>query len=150
MNLKYKIIEVYPEHHSIVVRFYSDAITEQELATQTDEQGKVLRGRTDYAFDLPIPAPTGAALDEFIRARAPSQWLDTMAAVKDPAIDTSLSEAQSLIGVERVSGTAAVAAADPLQIETSANAAALQESIRVTELKALIQQVLADMLAEEV
>lgn len=101
MNLKYKIVEVHPESHSIVVRFYTDAITEQSLATQTTD-GTIVRCRTDYSIDLPVPPPHGAELAAFITARAPKAWLQTQEAVLDGNIDTSLSSLTNLIGVETV------------------------------------------------
>lgn len=110
MNLKYKIIEVYPQYHQIVVRFYTDIITEQMLSVQVDENtGAILRCRTDYAIDLPVPAPTGDALDAFISKYAPRDWLQTQEAVLNPAIDTSLAAIQSLVNVEKVALPASVA-----------------------------------------
>lgn len=101
MNLKYKIIEASPEYHSIVVRFYTDLISEESLATQTTD-GVVVRGRTDYSIDLPIPLPEGAALAAFISAHAPKAWLETQEAILDPNVDTSLSAVMPLLGVEVV------------------------------------------------
>lgn len=101
MILKYKIVEVYPEQHSIVVRFYTDLITEDSLAVQKDEAGKVLRGRTDFNLDLPFPAPVGQELDLFISARAPISWLKTQESVLNPLADTSLSDIVAMIGVEK-------------------------------------------------
>lgn len=100
--IKYKIIEVHPEHHSIVVRFYSDVITEGSLATQWSETGEVLRGRTDYNIDLPIPSPEGAALVAFISAHAPVEWLGVQEKLLDPVIDTSMGTLLPMVGVEEV------------------------------------------------
>lgn len=99
MIIKYKIIELHPEQHSIVVRFYSDDITEEMLATQTS-QGKILRCRTDYNIDLPIPAPEGFELEKFIFSRAPTDWLELQVKVLDPNVDTSLSTLVPLIDKE--------------------------------------------------
>lgn len=99
MNLKYKIIEVYPEQHSIVVRFYTDVITEEMLATDV-LNGVIRRGRTDFNIDLPFPAPTGDALKELIVSKAPSDWLATQEAVLNPVLDTSLSSVAGLVGQE--------------------------------------------------
>lgn len=100
MNLKYKIIEVNPSEHSIIVRFYTDAITEETLATDTQDN-VIRRCRTDYSFDLPIPAPTGTALHDFIVARAPVAWLKSQEDVLNPNIDTSLSNLTYLVGIEK-------------------------------------------------
>lgn len=99
MNLKYKIIEVYPEHHSIVVRFYTDIITEEMMATDVLD-GVIRRGRTDYAIDLPYPAPTGDALVQLISSKAPLDWLAAQEAVLNPVLDTSLSSISDLVGQE--------------------------------------------------
>jgi len=99
MNLKYKIIEVYPEQHSIVVRFYTDVITEEMLATDV-LNGVIRRCRTDFNIDLPFPAPTGDALKELIVSKAPSNWLATQEAILNPVLDTSLSSVAGLVGQE--------------------------------------------------
>jgi hypothetical protein len=99
--VKYKIIETNQADHSIVVRFFTPKTTEAMLAVQVDEQGNILRGRTDYSIDLPVPAPRGAALDAFIMGYAPTAWFERKEAVRDPDIDTSLDFLADLIGVER-------------------------------------------------
>jgi hypothetical protein len=86
--MKYKIIETNQADHSIVVRFFTTRTTEAMLATQVDEQGNVLRGRTDYSIDLPVPAPRGAALDAFIMSYAPTAWFERREAVADGVLDT--------------------------------------------------------------
>ena len=97
--IKYKIIETNTADHSIVVRYYTDTVTETMLSTDTLD-GIVRRCRTDYSFDLPVPAPTGTALHDFIVARAPTAWLHTQEDVLNPNIDTSLSAIVPLVGVE--------------------------------------------------
>jgi len=97
--IKYKIIETNVAAHSIVVRFYTDIITEAMLATDVLDN-VIRRCRTDYSFDLPIPTPAGTALHDFIVARAPIAWLETQEAVLNPDIDTSLSAIIALVGVE--------------------------------------------------
>lgn len=97
--IKYKIIETNVVEHSIVVRYYTDIITEAMLAT--DVLNNVIRRcRTDYALDLPVPTPAGTALHDFIVARAPTAWLETQEAVLNPNIDTSLSAIIALVGIE--------------------------------------------------
>lgn len=97
--IKYKIIEINVAEHSIVVRFYTDLITEAMLATDVLDN-VIRRCRTDYSLDLPVPAPTGTALHDFIVARAPTAWLHTQEDVLNPNVDTSLSAIVPLIGVE--------------------------------------------------
>ena len=102
MILKYKIIEVHPNEHSVVVRFYTDKITEESLCVQKSEDGKILRCRTDYNIELPIPAPTGGELDELISKNAPKAFFAKLEAVLDPKINTSLQNKFPLIGVEKM------------------------------------------------
>lgn len=97
--IKYKIIETNTAQHSIVVRYYTDIITEAMLSTDTLD-GIIRRCRTDYSFDLPLPTPTATELHAFIVARAPAEWLRTQEAVLNPAIDTSLSAITPLVNVE--------------------------------------------------
>lgn len=97
--IKYKIIETNTAEHSIVVRFYTDIITEAMLATDVLDN-VIRRCRTDYSFDLPIPAPIGTELHDFIVSRAPTAWLHTQEDVLNPNIDTSLSAIIPLVGVE--------------------------------------------------
>lgn len=111
--IKYKIVEVNSNQHSITVRYYTDTITEAMLATDTLD-GVIRRCRTDYSIDLPIPAPTGTELDTFILKRAPVAWLATQEAVLDVGVDTTMSNLQTLIGVESV---AAPIVLTPAQVE---------------------------------
>ncbi len=113
MTIYYKIVEAYPEAHQIVVRYYTDEIREADLALQTRPDGSVARARTDVALDLPVPAPQGDALAAFIAARAPLAWFATQMAVKDPAVDTSLSHILPLLDVQQ---TAKQAAPEPTVI----------------------------------
>lgn len=100
MNLKYKIIEVHPETHSIVVRYYTDLVTEAVLASQVTADGVIIRCRTDQGIELPVPAPTGAALEAFITARAPRALLEMQETLLNNPVDTSLDTLTDLIGVE--------------------------------------------------
>jgi hypothetical protein len=97
--IKYKIIETDTSQHSIVVRYYTDIVTEAMLSVDTLD-GIIRSCRTDYSLDLPVPAPTGTALHDFIVARAPTAWLHTQEDVLNPNIDTSLSAIVPLVGVE--------------------------------------------------
>lgn len=97
--IKYKIVEVNTNEHSIVVRYYTDIITEEMLAIDILD-GVIRRCRTDYSIDLPVPTPTGTALIDLINSKAPTAWLNTQEAVLNQDIDTSLSEVTSLMGIE--------------------------------------------------
>ena len=109
MQIKYKIIGCSEEERSILVRFYSDVITEEELANRDDDgeiirhsDGSIKNCRTDYNINLfQVPAPTGNDLEVFIARHAPKDWLEMLEKVKDPSIDTTLSTIQDMVGPER-------------------------------------------------
>jgi len=103
MNIHYKIVEVWPNDHLIVARYWTDNVSEESLAGDSNrkEDGTPVRCRSDVAITLPIPAPTGIELEKIILANAPRAWLETLEKVADPNIDTSLNDIQSLLGVTK-------------------------------------------------
>lgn len=100
MHIKMRIIEVHPEEHSIVVRYYSDKLTEEMLLVRNvdggisrREDGTPLRCRTDANLSIwQVPAPTGQALLDYIFRNSPPShaWFELQEKIADPAIDTSL------------------------------------------------------------
>jgi hypothetical protein len=102
MDIHYKILEVNPTEHAIVVRYFSDALGEEQLVVNPEDpnrrdDGSPWRCRTDYNLNLPVPAPTGEALHKFIVQSAPIGWFDMQHKVINPDIDTSLSHIVDLI-----------------------------------------------------
>lgn len=114
MQIKYRIIEVQPADQIIIVRFWSDVAPESELASQVDAEGNMLRCRTDMAISLPIPTPTGAALDTLIMRHCPVQFFTMKAAVADAGVDTSLAGIAALIGQEKDLPTMPVVPVNPV------------------------------------
>ena len=100
MNIHYKIVEVWPDDHLIVARYWTDIITENFLASndQRSEDGTPLRCRTDISLNVPIPAPSAEELDKFILFNAPLAFLKTLEDVKDPDVDTSMDHILALKG----------------------------------------------------
>jgi len=94
MNLHYKIVEVWPSDHLIVVRYWTDVLSEEFLASDSNrkEDGTPVRCRSDVAITLPIPTPTGKELEELIVRNAPLEWLKTLEKVQAPEVDTSMSD----------------------------------------------------------
>ena len=95
MNVHYKIVEVWPQDHLIVARYWTDNISEDFLNSHPDNQnrmenGSPLRCRTDVAISLPVPTPQGQELDNIILKNAPVDFLKTLESVKDPSVDTSM------------------------------------------------------------
>ena len=92
MNVHYKIVEVWPQDHLIVVRYWTDIISEEFLASSTEknENGSFVRCRTDVALSVPVPAPSNEELEKFILNNIPYNFLKTLENVLDPNVDTSM------------------------------------------------------------
>jgi hypothetical protein len=100
MHIKYKIVEVFPEDHLIVVRFYSDDLTEEKLASQIID-GNIIRCRTDVAITVPIPEPNQEELDKLIMMNCPISFFEIQEKIKDSKVDTSMSTSFSLLNREK-------------------------------------------------
>lgn len=109
MEVKYRIIKVDPEEHSITVRYFTDKITEKMLAMELDsegnavldEQGYPTRCRTDYHINIfQAPSPPQEDVIKIINQNAPIDWFILQESIKDPNIDTSLSSISDLVNVE--------------------------------------------------
>ena len=100
MNIHYKIVEVWPDDHLIVARYWSDIITEEFLAVSDEraEDGTPFRCRTDVSLSVPIPAPSKEEMEKFILHNAPVYFLKTLEDVKNPEVDTSMSHILALKG----------------------------------------------------
>jgi hypothetical protein len=100
MNLHYKIVEVWPNDHLIVVRYWTDSVSEEFLAHPGErrEDGSPWRCRSDVSITLPIPTPTDEKLEQIILRQAPIEWLKTLELIANPKVDTSMKETQQLIG----------------------------------------------------
>lgn len=85
MNIKYKIIEKYPSSRQIVVRFFTDLVDENHLATDVDpitrqatnldESGVPRRCKTDVAITLPLRVLTPEEEKNIIMQQCMWQWL---------------------------------------------------------------------------
>jgi hypothetical protein len=110
MNIKYKILQIDTTEHSIIVRFYTDVLTEEMLSSvkytdgtvEKNDDGTVKSCRTDYNINIwQTPSPTGEELDQYILRHAPVQWLELQESIINPQIDTSMSGLEVLVGVEK-------------------------------------------------
>jgi hypothetical protein len=116
MNVKFKIIETDLSQHSIVVRYYTDYFTEDNLASsfttgssgeQTidrNSDGSPKRCITDYNINIwkTDPPPTADDLVKLAKQSAPHDWFKLRYDVLNPNVDTSLSAVSSLLGKEFV------------------------------------------------
>lgn len=100
MLIQYRIIKKDPENRQIVVRFFTDIVTEMYLAAMIDpvtlqpmnigEDGNPVNCRTDVAIELPIQVLTPEELNTLIMRYCRWDWFEkeerkiTAAAVPDP------------------------------------------------------------------
>lgn len=101
MNIHYKIVEVWPQDHLIVARYWTDVVSEEFLdsnPSQKLEDGSPARCRSDVAITIPIPEPQPEELEKLILSNAPIQFLKTLEQVQNPSINTSMSNIMSLKG----------------------------------------------------
>lgn len=78
MNIYYKIIEIHPENLTFVVRYWTDTLSEEDLAADKRNKkidGSPLRCKSDVSYNIPVAKPTIEELDREARYRAPYQWL---------------------------------------------------------------------------
>lgn len=107
MNIQYRIIRVEPDSHGVVIRYFTDKVTEMDLASSFNEDGSVklnadgypLTTRTDVLmsiYDTPTPSPE--ELEKRIMLQAPVDWLKIQEDIKDPDVDTKMSHLRDLVG----------------------------------------------------
>lgn len=112
MEVKYRIIDVDPNQHSIVVRYYTNVLSEDSLATSFNTDGSIARGtdgsplrcQTDYNINIwkTDTAPTAEEIQKIANDAAPYDWFKLKHDILNPNIDTSLSNVSSLVGKEFV------------------------------------------------
>jgi hypothetical protein len=108
MNIHYKIVDVYPNDHLIVARYWTDIINEEFLNSNPQDSnnrypdGSIRRCRSDVSITLPTPTPTGVDLEKLILANAPIDWLQTLENVQNPNVNTDMSSIENLVGVVSV------------------------------------------------
>lgn len=98
MKLNYRIVEIHPEDHLVVVRYWTDKLSEEDLASgpERNEEGKLLRCRSDVSISIPIPEPDKEELHKLFMFNAPVAGLKTLEEVRDPTVDTSMINVTSL------------------------------------------------------
>ena len=96
-----------PAAHGIVVRYFTDNVTEMDLASSFNEDGSVklhadgypLSTRTDVMMSIyDTPAPSNEELEKRIMLSAPVDWLKLQEDIKNPDVNTKLSDARNLTG----------------------------------------------------
>jgi hypothetical protein len=107
MNIHYRIIKVDPASHGIVVRYFTDKVTEMDLANSLNPDGSVILNadgypvstRTDVMVNIyNTPAPSNEEIEKRVMMSAPVEWLKLQENIKDPGVDTKMTEVRNLTG----------------------------------------------------
>ncbi len=107
MNLGYRIVKADAAEHGILVRYFTDKVTEIDLATSFNDDGSVkvnadgypLSTRTDMFMSIyETPAPSYEQIKKDIILRAPLDWLKLQEDIKNKAVDTKLTELKDHVG----------------------------------------------------
>jgi hypothetical protein len=107
MNIHYRIVKVDPAAHGIVVRYFTDEVTEMDLANSLNPDGSIklnadgypVTTRTDVLMSIyDTPTPSREEVEKRIMLNAPVQWLKLQEDIKNPEIDTKMSEMRNLVG----------------------------------------------------
>jgi hypothetical protein len=107
MNIHYRIIKVDPAAHGIVIRYFTDKVTEMDLASSFNEDGSIklnadgypLSTRTDVLMSIyDTPAPSNEEIERRIMLNAPVDWLKLQEDIIDPEVNTKMTEARNLTG----------------------------------------------------
>lgn len=103
MEIKYRILKWEPEELLFWVRYYTDVITEDELATEfdyhadkprtikRDGNGIPTKCRTDYTITVWKEDISEEEVKTLIQQYAPVDWFAMMEKIKNPQVDTSMS-----------------------------------------------------------
>ena len=107
MNIHYRIVKVDPAAHGIVIRFFTDKVTEMDLANSLNPDGSVILNadgypistRTDVMMSIfDTPTPSQEELEKRIMMSAPVEWLKLQEDIKDPDVNTKMSDVRHLAG----------------------------------------------------
>lgn len=98
MKIHYRIISVDHKDHSMIVRYYTDLLTEEMLAIddQKTKEGYPVRCRTDYNITFWKHPATIEDIETQIKSSAPIQWF--MVKEHTHQNETALSHVEHLVG----------------------------------------------------
>lgn len=152
MTVKFRILNKDLDQHSVVVRYYTDYLTEDDLATsftidpngnkiiEKGPDGKPLRCQTDYNINIWNVQATQSGADsnniiEYLVRSAPFDWFDLRQSVMNVEVDTNMSAIDSLMGIEYL--------ADKPKIETADTN--IKVDLTETEIEALINSMISNL-----
>lgn len=116
-KIKFRILRKIPQEHSVIVRYYSDLLSEDALAStfKLDEDNNTVIDRDDNGFpkccrtdynigiwniDITHASANSADFVNYISAHAPFDWFELQHATMNVEIDTTMSLVDSMIGSE--------------------------------------------------
>ena len=109
MAVKMKVVSYDANEHSLVVRYFTDKLSEDDLAVKDGygnikrrEDGSPFSCRTDYNVTInEVPLPTGSQLTDRLLKLCPPpyEFLELHEKIKDPKVDTSMTAAEPIAGV---------------------------------------------------
>ena len=103
MAIKYRILKLHPEEHSVTVRYYSDEVSEHYLRTDPrDKSDPPKQCRTDHYYNIRDVEADEEALHTMLSQWAPVEFLETHKRILSPQINTTMEKFEKLKGVERV------------------------------------------------
>lgn len=152
MEIKFKIIEMHPDQHSMVVRYWTDLFSQDDLATSISydadgnkiidrrEDGIPARCQTDVNINIwQVPAPSSNVIIQIANNSAPYDWFALKHAVADPTIDTGLANVALVMNTEYVAERPViqVPAAEQQQTQTT-------ETLTEDEITALINSLISN------
>lgn len=106
MNMHYRIMLINDSDHSLIVRYWTDVISEMSLCTEFDKEGKPVvtdqgfpvRCRSDFNITLyNNKSPNEVALIEIIKAHAPTDWFRLLESIAANDGSVSLGAAVSML-----------------------------------------------------
>lgn len=142
MNIHYRIVKVDPAAHGVVIRYWTDKVSEMDLAGPRNSDGTPILNaegypvatQTDVFMSLyDTPTPSAEELNKRIMMQAPVDWLKLQEDIKDTSVDTSMTDLRNLVGDSKAFTTEDIV---NLREEFAANVAATAAAT-TTEAQAL-------------
>lgn len=107
MKIHYRLLQIDKKEHSIVVRYYTDLITEEKLANEFNEDGTIKMSengnypskcRTDCNLNIfETPSPSKEDIIKIIEQSAPITWLHMQEQILNENIDTNLESIEDIL-----------------------------------------------------
>jgi hypothetical protein len=102
MKINYRILSVDEKEGSVVVRYWTDELSERQLSIDSNEQADTPEHcRTDTNLNIWRPDATDSEISDAILRCAPVDWLGLKEKINDPQVDTSLAQVKSMVGISR-------------------------------------------------